>query len=147
VTVNHSETTVVLTLCAGYDQRTIGEADVAAWQAALDDIDLGDAQRAVIGWYQSTRERIAVSDIRAWVRAIRAARLPHIGAGMEEHVPEADPDDVPAYLAALRAGRAQLAAAGQRRYDPDRLAANLFRRPAARAAIARQETDQPRAAG
>jgi hypothetical protein len=128
--MNHSQTATLLAMCAAYDQRTIGETDVTAWQAALDDTDPDDARTAVINWYKRTRDRIAVSDVRTGVATIRAARLPHIGAGMEAWIPDADPNDIPAYLTALRAHRAQLAAADQpQRYDPDHLAAGMFRRP------------------
>jgi hypothetical protein len=57
----------------------------------------------------------------------------------ETDPPDADPDNVPAYLGALREGRARLATAGGQRYDPDQLAASLFRRPPGRAALNRQE--------
>lgn len=113
--MKHSETALLLAMCAAYDQRTIGETDVSAWQAALHDIDLGDARAAVVAWYQRTRDRIAVSDVRGGVRQLRTARLQHVGAGLEEAVPDADPDDVDAYLAALRVGRLRLVEGDQPR--------------------------------
>lgn len=53
----------LLTLAAAYDQRTVGEADVAAWHQALFKLDKDEAEAAVIDYYQKNRERIMPADV------------------------------------------------------------------------------------
>jgi hypothetical protein len=73
--MNRNETVDLLTLCAGYDRRTVGEADVVAWQKALDGINFRDAGQAVIDHYKSLARFVMPSDVIAGVERIRAARL------------------------------------------------------------------------
>jgi hypothetical protein len=96
-----TETALLLAQVCAFDRRTVGESDVTAWQAALDDIDLTDAQLAVTQHYRESTEWLMVAHVRAGVRRLRAARL----AEAPEPVPEADPDDVVGYQRALRAQR------------------------------------------
>lgn len=116
--MNRPETVDLLAMCAAYDQRTVGQVDVAAWQSVLEDIDSVDAQTAVKVHYAQTSRRIMPADVRHIVAAIRGARL----AGVVEPVPAVDPDDVPRYLARLRADRVRLSSA------PSRFPADLPRR-------------------
>lgn len=93
--MNRSQTAALLAMCAAYDQRTIGETDVAAWHAALDDINAEDARRAVIGHYREQTQRIMPADIRRGVRRVRDARL--TAASPAQPPPGLDPDDVASY--------------------------------------------------
>lgn len=108
--MNLTETATLLTMCAAYDRRTIGEADVHAWQAVLPDIRFEDARKAVIDHYRDHRDWIMPADVRAIARKARTDRL----ARHLELVPDADPDDVPGYLAALREDRMRTADGGDR---------------------------------
>jgi hypothetical protein len=108
--VNLTETATLLTMCAAYDRRTIGEADVRAWQAVLDDVAFADARDAVVEHYKRTRDWIMPADVRTIAKKARGDRLNrHL-----ELVPDADPDDVPAYLTALREDRMRTADGGGR---------------------------------
>jgi len=74
------DTVDLLTECATYDQRTVGETDVRAWYKAIGHLDRDDALAAVARHYGRTRERIMPADIAQLVREIRIerqARQPH----------------------------------------------------------------------
>jgi hypothetical protein len=78
--MNKSDTAKLLAFCAAYDQRTIGDADVLAWAEALEspwvpNIDLDEAQEAVVAHYQETTQRIGVADVLKRVKTWRAERL------------------------------------------------------------------------
>jgi hypothetical protein len=78
--MTRSEAAKLLAFCAAYDQRTIGEADVLAWTEALEspwvpNIDLDEAQQAVVAHYQETTQRVGVADILKRVKAWRAEQL------------------------------------------------------------------------
>ena len=80
--MTRSETAKLLAFCAAYDQRTIGDADVLAWHEALDspwvpNIDLDEAQEAVVAYYRETTQRIGVADILKRVKTWRAERIGH----------------------------------------------------------------------
>lgn len=64
----------VLAKCAAYDQRTIGDADVAAWHEAVGDLGYDDALAAVTRHYRTSRDRMWPADLREQVVAIRNAR-------------------------------------------------------------------------
>ena len=78
--MTRSETAKLLAFCAAYDQRTIGEADVLAWAEALEspwvpNIDLDEAQAAVVAHYRETTQRVNVADVLKRVKTDRADRL------------------------------------------------------------------------
>lgn len=64
----------VLTKCAAYDQRTVGEGDVLAWYEILDRTDVADAFAAVRLHYAESRDRAMPADIRKLAIGIRDAR-------------------------------------------------------------------------
>jgi hypothetical protein len=64
----------VLTKCAAYDQRTIGESDVAAWHEILASYDLGDALDAVTRHYRDSTERIMPAQLRKLAAVVRDER-------------------------------------------------------------------------
>lgn len=75
-----SEVAKLLAFCAAYDQRTIGKSDVEAWHEALDspwvpNIDLDEAQSAVVAHYRETTQRVNVADVLKRVKLDRADRL------------------------------------------------------------------------
>ena len=97
-----SQTAELLARIASFDRRTIGETDVAAWHAAIGDLDFDDCVAAVVGYYQDSREWLMPSDVRQRAKAIRKERMSHVDA---LGVPDADPDDVRGFIEAQRAGR------------------------------------------
>jgi hypothetical protein len=105
-----ADTAELLVLAAAFDRRTIGEADVAAWHAALGDLEPSDVKAAIIAHYQDTSDWLMPSHVRTRVKAARAKRL----ALVVDQVPDADPDDVPAYLSAVRDQRYRAASADAR---------------------------------
>jgi hypothetical protein len=75
-----SEVAKLLAFCAAYDQRTIGKSDVEAWAEALDspwvpNVDLEEAQVAVVAHYRETSQRITVADVLKRVKTDRNDRL------------------------------------------------------------------------
>lgn len=109
----------LLALAAAFDRRTVGESDAMAWADALDGLRLEDCIQAVKDHYRASDKWVMPSNVREGVRLIRRARLERD----PEALPDADPNDVPAYLAALREGRFR--AADGEEFRPD--AANLIR--------------------
>ncbi|MEU0427888.1 hypothetical protein ABZ235_30640 [Streptomyces canus] len=105
-----AETAELLGLCAAFDRRTIGKADVLAWQTVLADIDAAAAKAAVTAHYSAETRWIMPADIRQAVLRQRAqAAADYQGPGLTTEIPDADPDDVAAYLAALRTQRTRAA--------------------------------------
>jgi hypothetical protein len=100
--VNMSEIATLLAMVAAFDRRTVGEADVVAWHEAVGDLRLEDARAAVIAHFRTSRDWLMPIDVRTAVAALRRDRLER---ELPIEPPDADPNDVPAYLAALRAQR------------------------------------------
>lgn len=111
--MNRAETGGLLALCVAFDRRTVGDADILAWHEVLNDLPFEDCKAAVMDHFRSSKEWLMPADIRATVGRLRAARLAHPDA-----VPDADPDDVPGYIAALRQGRHRAADGGPTRALP-----------------------------
>jgi hypothetical protein len=103
--MGRSEAAKILTLCAVYDRRTIGESDVAAWSDVLNLVRFEDAAIAVRQHYASSRQWVMPSDVVDGVRRLRAERL----ARETDQVPMGDPDDVVSYLRDLRQARRRVA--------------------------------------
>lgn len=61
--MTRSEAAQLLAIAAGVDQRTIGDADVQAWQMVLADINLPDAVNALTAHYRATTRRVMPADI------------------------------------------------------------------------------------
>ncbi|HXH77145.1 hypothetical protein [Nocardioides sp.] len=119
--MNIPETSALLAMVAANDRRTVGDIDVEVWHDALDDMPFEDC-RAVVRAHvrQSLSSWLSPSDIRAGVKRIRADRV----ARAVEMPPDADPDDVAAYLEALRDGRCRTAS-GDRAMDRRALTATF----------------------
>lgn len=69
--MNLSETAELLALCAAFDSRTIGEADVYAWQSVLERVDAEVGKDAVRAHYATHRERIMPADVNAYAKTRR----------------------------------------------------------------------------
>ncbi|MEU3851769.1 hypothetical protein [Streptomyces sp. NPDC029554] len=105
-----SETAELLGFAAAFDRRTVGKADVLAWQTILGDIDYTAARAAVTAHYGRETRWIMPADIRQHVLTQRADTAADIqGPGLPAAIPDADPDDVPAYLAAVKEQRTRAA--------------------------------------
>jgi hypothetical protein len=91
---------------ASLGDQTFSKPDpgvMAFWAEALADIDRQAALRAVTAHYTEEHRRIMPADVIKRVRA-EAATFVTFEHRNFNAVPDADPDDVPAYLEALRAG-------------------------------------------
>lgn len=90
----------LLTTAAAFDRRTVGDADVIAWRAAVGDLDFPDAQLAVTQHYTNSTDWLMPAHVRTRVKAIRAARL--ASGPMPAPAPELT-DDPERYKLAFRA--------------------------------------------
>lgn len=90
----------VLSKCAAFDRRTVGEADAIAWADAIGDLPCRDALDAVAAWYRDHREFVMPSDIRTLVEDIQGARAERVSD--EDLTQDVDPRDGRAYLATLQ---------------------------------------------
>jgi len=103
------EAAQLLGMAAAYDGRmrltNLAEMQVQAqaWAAALDPaMTFDDARQLVIDHYAHNRTVIMPADINdQWWRKRREIMRTHV-----DPIPQADPDDVAAYLAEIRANRA-----------------------------------------
>ncbi|GAA0423723.1 hypothetical protein [Streptomyces luteireticuli] len=119
-------TRYVRAMCPG---QRFDEYTPDAWHDVLRSYDLGDARQAVVALVDAGAVFVGVGEIAARVRQMRAARCRHIhGAGQPPEVPDADPDDVAAYLVALRTHRTRAADPTARRRPLAELLAVTARR-------------------
>jgi hypothetical protein len=127
--VERNEVIDLLALAAAFDRRTVGEADVSAWMSVLGDLNYADARQALTEHYAEHREFAMPADIRGRVKIIRRDRLS--AAHGDAAVPDADPDDIPAWLTALREGRMRsaspVAQVASERLDVAAITADAFR--------------------
>ena len=68
------ETAAVLAKCSGFDQRTVGSADVMAWHEVIGYLDLEDCLKAVTVHYSEQSNRAMPADIRRIAIPIRDRR-------------------------------------------------------------------------
>lgn len=116
-----AETAALLAFAAAFDRRTIGEADVLAWQTVLHDIPFEPAKAAVTAHYAAETRWIMPADIRQTVRRNRADTAADIqGPGLPAAIPDADPDNIPAYLTAVKQQRTRAADGHQLQPRPTR---------------------------
>jgi hypothetical protein len=59
----------LLSVAAAYDQRTVGNADIAAWTLALGELDFDRARDAVVAHYREQTRRIMPADVRQHARS------------------------------------------------------------------------------
>jgi hypothetical protein len=91
----------VLAVAAAFDNRTVGTTDIVAWHKVIGHLSLEEARAAVYAHYADTADRLMPTHILSRVKKIHAARI----AARPDALPNVDPDDVGAYLRALRDGR------------------------------------------
>ena len=72
--MNLPETGLMLAQMQAYDQRTVGESDVIAWQALLVDAPFEDCQEAIRRHYSENTDRIMPAHVRRLVRDIHGER-------------------------------------------------------------------------
>jgi hypothetical protein len=92
--VNLAETAVLLAKAAAVDQRTVGEADVRAWQEILAHVDLPDALAAVTRHYAETADRLMPAHVIRHAKAIRADRKRLEAKTAPRELPSRFQDDV-----------------------------------------------------
>lgn len=90
-------------------QQKFDEYTADAWHDVLGEYDLDDA-RAAAARVAKTQPFVSPSEIIDAIKETRAANARDIqGPGQPAEIPDADPDDIPAYLAALRSQRTRAA--------------------------------------
>lgn len=72
--MNVTQTASVLEKCAAFDQRTVGEGDLAAWHEIIGYLDLADCLAAVTAHYREQTQRAMPADIRKLAIGIRDRR-------------------------------------------------------------------------
>lgn len=72
--MNITDTTAVLAKLAAFDQRTVGEADLAAWHEVVGHMELQDCLAAVTAHYREQAVRAMPADIRRLAITIRDQR-------------------------------------------------------------------------
>lgn len=72
--MNLSETARLLGAMAAFDRRTVGDADVIAWQAVMEDIPFADALTAVKQHYSEGEAWLMPVHIRQAVKAMQEQR-------------------------------------------------------------------------
>lgn len=92
--MKQSEVATLLGLCAAYDSRTIGDADVSAWHQLMAHVPLEDAQSAVLEHYSREARRAMPADILNGVKRIRRDRVEGADASF---VMIGNPDDTDEY--------------------------------------------------
>lgn len=99
--MNITETTALLAVIAASDRRTVGETDVELWHDALSDLNFEDCRNAVRQHIRNRTDWMLPAHVRQGAKLARRERL----EAAERFTPDADPEDVPAYLEARRTGR------------------------------------------
>lgn len=99
-------------------QQKFDEYTPDAWHDVLGDCPL-DAARAAAAAVARRQPFVSPAEIVAEIRTQRADRATDFqGPGLPAEIPDADPDDVPAYLAAIREQRTRAADGQQLRRRP-----------------------------
>lgn len=114
--MNLEETAELLAFCAAFDARTVGNADVIAWNGTVGWVSLGDARTAVAEHYTRETDFIKPAHVIAIVKRVRRDRAEHADASF---VFEGDPDDTSAYCRALDMHRRRIADGAQPPRQPE----------------------------
>jgi hypothetical protein len=105
--MNVIEAGELLGVCAAFDNRTTGAANVVAWAEQLGDLDYTDCEQAVIAHYRDTDEWIKPVHIRRRALAMRRDRIER--AGLLIGPPDELADDPQSWLKAYRRQRRAVA--------------------------------------
>lgn len=104
-----SQVVALLAFITAYDRRTTSEIDDEAWYLAVGDLDFEDAKTAVAEHFRRSKDWLMPVHVRDGVATIRTRRADcngaPAGAGYSKELPDAEPDDVAAYVAAVREQR------------------------------------------
>lgn len=85
----------LLTLCAAFDRRTVGEADARAWAAALHAIPLDDDARAAVARHYAETDRwITPAHVLQQRARIRADRLDRANVVYDGHPGETGAESI-----------------------------------------------------
>lgn len=104
--MDQNQAITLLTYIAAIDRRPVDpDADGPLWADLLDDIPYEPAKAAVREYYREESRWITPAEVRRRALAMRAAQTRRPPAPGPEAVPDADPDDEPAYRRALTEGR------------------------------------------
>lgn len=101
-----SETAKLLAKAALVDNRNIDRLTIEAWHEIVGHLDYHDAIEALTRHRATSTDYLVPAHIVQGVQAIQAER--RAAARREipaDSVPDADPDNIPAYLQAVREGR------------------------------------------
>jgi hypothetical protein len=74
----------LFSVIAAFDRRTIGEADIMAWHAALNDLDFIECRDAVIAHFRISDEWLTPARIREQIRLAKVRRRPPTIAEQDE---------------------------------------------------------------
>lgn len=85
---------------AACPQQKFDEYTADAWFDLMSDLDFADAKTAATA-IARRQPFVSPAEIRAEIKRTTTVRLQNV----DEQIPDADPDDVPAYLEALRQRR------------------------------------------
>lgn len=120
--MNRADAARLLSHCAAFDNRTVGEADATAWAAALHDLPYDDDLRAAVARFYGTppkdpSERLWIQphNVRTLRRTIRSERL-------ENFRYEPHGDETPAEFIARYRGQLDAVASGRVAAPSGRLA-------------------------
>lgn len=135
--MTRDEVVDLLSLAAARDRRTVGKADVMAWHQDIGDLPFADAREAIGIHFRESTDWLMPAHVRRIVARLRDERGGVPGPGLSPAIPDADPDDVPAYLAAVREQRTR-AADGHEvpALDAGESAGDPYDTPAARSIVA-----------
>lgn len=100
--MKHSEVGDLLTMCAGFDNRTVGEANVVAWHQIIGHLPYVQAKIAVLEYYTRESRQMMPADVMAGVKRIRRDALESADATF---VYTGDPDDTGEWKRQLLAHR------------------------------------------
>jgi hypothetical protein len=135
--MNPSDAAQCLARAAAFDRRTVGEVEARAWAEAFPtDYRTDEVVRAIVAHYRASTDFLMPKHVIDAVTAERAANRKRYMSENFNAVPDVDPDDVDAWLAALRRGelvdRSPKSDAPDRRTSVNALVAStLARRPIA----------------
>lgn len=113
--MNPEQTGRLLAICAAFDRRTVGRADLLAWYRVLGDLDFAECEAAVIAHYTDRRDFVMPADIRTRVRQRRreTAEREHSRVAIDPDAYRAHTDHLDAQFLqklATRTGRTSAAA-------------------------------------
>lgn len=72
--MNLAEAAAILAKAAAFDRRTVGEADIYAWQDALNDVEAADALAAVTAHYRGSTDWLMPAHVRRHADDLDRAR-------------------------------------------------------------------------